>query len=63
MLENVIMDLGSLKMTLIVLKFLSPSFQNQVDLYCEYGLGENLAFENLWYFKIWNQIVCVFFFG
>ena len=45
------MDLGSLKMTLIVIKFSSFSYRKHVDLCCEYGLGENLAFENLQQFQ------------
>ena len=41
------MDLGSLKRTLTILKFTSPNYWKWVDLCCEYGLGENLAFEIL----------------
>ena len=41
------MDLGFLKRKLIVLKFLSLRYWEKVDLCCEYGLVENIAFENL----------------
>ena len=41
-------DLGTLERPLIVLKFSSPNYWKYVTLCYEYGLGENLAFENLW---------------
>ena len=49
-------------MSLIVLKFLSPSYQKYVNLCREYESGENLACEKLMYFQnIQNN--CVFFVG
>ena len=45
MMEKVsqqVTDLSSLKKTLIVLKFMSPSYRKQVDLCCEYRLRENI---------------------
>ena len=39
--------MGSLKMALIVLKFLYSSYWKEVNLCHEYGLGEILDFGNL----------------
>ena len=48
------MDLHPLKMALNVSKFSSPSYRKQVDLFCEYGLGKNVAFETKNNFRTWK---------